>query len=238
MIVPAPHRIVSTRYNRNVRRIESIAFRSPAVSAILMAVVMLVPGLLPLAGCSYVNTAYNWMGGITTGMRIESISSNPVHIATDFPTAVCATDPHVDGTIWLTDIPMGNLTSGQVETGQILHIELLWTPRPGYTPIDYEATNISVRYIVISNGKYGIYEGGGFGYPLGSPDSSSMVLNIEGVTLQLAESTDGFIDLLSPAVLTGTFNGSCDTGMSVMIRDATSQLVTDAFGRTMFVRAD
>ena len=211
---------------------------SPAVARLVLAAALVMLAWLPVAGCSYVNTAYNWVGGIATGMRVESISAKPVHLATDFPTAVCATDPYVEGTIWLTDIPMGNLTSGQVETGQILHIELLWTPRPGYTPIDYEATNISVRYILVSNGEYGIYEGGGFGYPLGTPESSSMVLNIEGVTLQLAESTEGFVDLLSPAELTGTFNGACDVGMAVLIRDATSQLVTDAFGRTMYVRAN
>lgn len=191
-----------------------------------------------VAGCSYVETAYNWVGGITTGMRVESISANPVHIASDFEIAVCSTDPYVEGSIWLTDIPVADLTSGRVESGQLLHIELLWTPRPGYTPIDYEATNLSVRYIVISDGEYGIYEGGGFGYPLGTPASSSMLLNIEGVTLQLAEATDGFVDLLSPAELAGTFNGDCDTGLAVLIGDAAAQLVTDAFGRTMYVRLD
>ncbi len=191
-----------------------------------------------VGGCSYVHTAYSWVGGITTGMRVESISANPVHLASNFDVAVCSTDPYVEGSIWLTDVPVSDLAAGSVETGQILHIELLWTPRPGYTPIDFEATNLSVRYILISNGEYGVYEGGGFGYPLGTPESSSMILDVEGVTLQLAEATDGFIDLLSPAELAGTFNGECDLELAVLIRDATAQLVTDAFGRTMFVRLD
>lgn len=192
--------------------------------------------LVPLGGCSYVHTAYSWVGGINTGMTVESVSIEPVHIATNFTTAVCSTDPYVEGSIWLTDIPVPQLAEGKVESGQVLHIELLWTPRPGYTPIDFEATNISVRLILISNGEYGIYEGGGFGFPLGTPESSSMVLEIDGVTLQLTDSTDGFVDLLSPAELSGTFNGPCDTGLATLLREATSQLVTNAFDRTMYVR--
>ena len=92
-----------------------------------------------------------------------------------------------------------------------------------------------MRFIVISEGEFGIYEGGGFGYPLGVPADGSMVLNLEGVTLQLASSTDGFVDLLSPAQLDGTFNGGCDREKAILVRDATSQLVTNAFDRTMYV---
>ena len=184
------------------------------------------------------NTTYQWLGGFATGMRVTSISTEPVHLSTRYTTAVCAEDPDVEGSIWMTDIPLKELVEGTAENGQILNIEMLWVPRPGYTPIDYEATNLSVRFIVISEGEIGIYEGGGFGYPLGTPESSSMLLNIDGVTLQLAEATDGFVDLLSPAELAGTFNGDCDTGLAVLIGDAAAQLVTDAFGRTMYVRLD
>ena len=89
---------------------------------------------------------------------------------------------------------------------------------------------------MISDGEFGIYEGGGFGYPLGTPEDSSMVLNIESATLQLAKSTSGFVDLLSPAVLSGTFNGACDKNTATLVRDATSQLVTNAFDQTMYVQ--
>ena len=189
-----------------------------------------------LTGCSYVNTTYQWMGGFATGMDVSSVSVDPVHVSTEYTTAVCAVDTSVEGALWLTDIPIADLVAGTVDSGQILHIELLWLPRPGYPPIDYEATNISIRYIVISDGEYGIYEGGGFGYPLGTPEDSSMVLNIESATLQLAKSTSGFVDLLSPAVLSGTFNGPCDRNTAILVRDATSQLVTNAFDKTMYVQ--
>ena len=189
-----------------------------------------------LSGCSYVNSTYQWMGGFATGMEVTSVAVDPVHISTQYTTAVCAVDTSVEGSLWLTDIPLADLVAGTVESGQILHVELLWLPRPGYTPIDYEATNISLRYIVISDGEFGIYEGGGFGYPLGTPEDSSMVLNIESATLQLAKSTSGFVDLLSPAVLSGTFNGACDKNTATLVRDATSQLVTNAFDQTMYVQ--
>jgi len=192
--------------------------------------------LLCLAGCSYMNTTYQWLGGFATGMRVTSISMDPVHLSTTYSTAVCADDPDVEGSIWMTDIPLKDLAAGTVANGQILHIELLWVPRPGYTPIDFEATNLSVRFIVISEGEIGVYEGGGFGYPLGVPADGSMVLNLDGVTMQLASSTEGFVDLLSPAQLDGTFNGGCDREKAILVRDATSQLVTNAFDRTMYVR--
>ena len=189
-----------------------------------------------LSGCSYMNSTYHWMGGFATGMKVQSISIDPVYISASYTTAICAEDQDVEGVIWMTDIPVADLASGEVESGQIVHIELLWLPRPGYTPIDSEAANISVRYIIISGDEFGIYEGGGFGYPLGNPADGSMVLNIESATLQLAESTNNFVDLLSPAVLSGTFNGNCDLELAVLIRDATSQIVTKAFDRTMYVK--
>ncbi|MDG2292679.1 MAG: hypothetical protein P8L37_08455 [Phycisphaerales bacterium] len=195
---------------------------------------LLLVGLL--SGCSYMNSTYQWMGGFSTDMRVESISIDPVYITTTYTTAICSEGQNVEGEIWLTDIPVADLAAGTVQNGQIIHIELLWSPRPGYTPIDYEAANISVRYIVISSDQFGIYEGGGFGYPLGEPEDGSMVLKIDSAALQLAESTTDFVDLLSPAVLSGTFNGTCDAKLATLIRDATSQIVTNAFDRTMYVK--
>ena len=195
---------------------------------------LLLLGLL--SGCSYMNSTYQWMGGFSTDMKVESISVDPVYITTKYTTATCAEGEDVESDLWLTDIPVPDLAAGTAQNGQIIHIELLWSPRPGYTPIDYEAANIAVRYIVISGNEFGIYEGGGFGYPLGDPQDGSMVLKIDSAALQLAESTDHFVDLLSPAVLSGTFNGACNAELATLIRDATSQLVTNAFDRTMYVK--
>lgn len=155
-----------------------------------------------------------------------------------FANAVCGEDPYVDTSVWMTDIPTETLMSGEIPQGQILHVELLFQPRPGWTPIDSTATNLAIRYMLIVDGQVGIYEGGGFGYPIGTGRNSSMTLRINEATMQLSKSTDGFVDLLSPAVLSGTFSGPCDTTEVERIRNVVNQYMTNTFGQVLYVEGD
>ena len=155
-----------------------------------------------------------------------------------FSTGVCMQDPLVESSIWMTDLSLDALASGKVQDGIILHVELLFRPRPGYTPLDSTATNLAIRYIVLSRGEVGIYEGGGYGYPVGSLDAGSMSLNIQNASLSLGARTAGFIDLLTPAVLSGTFNGPRNDTIGGSIRDGADVLVSAALGRRTYVRHD
>ncbi len=150
-------------------------------------------------------------------------------------TSACLSDPYVDSSLWLSDLSPNEVESGEIRNGQILHIEMLFPPRPGETPIDPSATNLSLRYIVISDGEVGIYEGGGFGYPVGTHQDASMSLRVEPSGLVLAHSTEGFVDLLSPAVIQAVFSGSCDQISGTRFSDGVDQYITNVFGRTMYV---
>jgi hypothetical protein len=99
------------------------------------------------------------------------------------------------------------------------------------------ATNVSVRHIVISNGQVGIYGGAGFAYPSDDPSRHDKVtFTLRDASMQLQECTSAFVDLLSPAQLTGTFTARRDDKIARQLYFGASQLVTNALGRTRYVR--
>lgn len=180
-----------------------------------------------LAGCETLTT--------TGSINIRSLSEDPVELTTNFRYAFFSHDPNSETSIWLSDVSVSELMEGDVTQAQILHVELLWIPRPGSTPIDIDATNASIRYVIVTQGQVGVYIGAGFAMPSGKLDGSKLGILLQNVSLELADSTDGLIDLLSPARLSGSFTATNDPEQVRLFRLAASQLVTDALGRTRFV---
>jgi len=191
--------------------------------------------LLSMMGCAYGDHARHWVGALNTGMRVQRANAAPIGVPMHFRHTVCCEDPLVEASIWLTDLTLDELATGAVTDGQVLHIELMFRPRPGYTPLDSTATNISIRYVIMSRGEVGVYEGGGYGYPIGSIADGSMSLRIEGASLTLGDHTNGFIDLLTPAVLSGTFNGPRDDATAATIRNGADETVSLALARRTYV---
>ena len=202
---------------------------------IAMAKLTCMAVMLTMMGCAYGDHARHWVGAIQTGMRVQRANADPIAVPMHFRHTVCSEDPLVEASIWLTDLTLDELATGAVADGQALHIELMFRPRPGYTPLDSTATNISIRYIIMSRGEVGVYEGGGFGYPIGSVANGSMSLRIEGASLTLGDHTKGFIDLLTPAILSGTFNGPRDDATAAAIRKGVDETVSLAFARRTYV---
>ena len=201
----------------------------PALAVVLTVAVL-------VGGCAYVDVTRHWVGGFVPGADVSRISPDPAYVSMSFALAYCGEDPYVNTSVWMTDIPDEKLMSGDFTSGQILHVEMLFEPRPGWTPIDSTATNLAIRYILIADGQVGIYEGGGFGYPIGTGQSSSMTLRIDKATMQLSRSTVDFVDLLSPAELNGTFSGPCDTTEVERISNVVNQYITNTFGQVLYVR--
>ncbi len=191
---------------------------------------------IALTGCAYVDHARHWIGDFEATATATRIGGEGGQLHMQVVTAVCTSDPFVHTSLWLSDCSVAELEGGELTDGQILHIEMLFPPRAGETPIDPSATNLSLRYIVVSQGEVGLYEGGGFGYPVGGHEDGAMSLRIEPSGITLSESTDGFVDLLSPAELTAVFTGTCDDIAGQRLSDAMDQYITNAFGRTMYVR--
>ncbi|MCP4758196.1 MAG: hypothetical protein GY894_09050 [Planctomycetes bacterium] len=190
-----------------------------------------------LSSCAYLDYARHWAGDFVASCDVRRIGGNAGHLSMPVATKLCTSDPFVHTSLWMSDLKFSELASGEIDSGQILHVEMLFPPMPGETPIDSDATNLSIRYILISNGEVGIYEGGGFGYPIGGHESGNMSLRVEPSGLVLTEATEGFVDLLSPARLTAVFTGICNDSQGHRFADGVDQFVTNAFGRTMYVRA-
>ena len=138
-----------------------------------------------------------------SSLEVHSMGLDRVVLRADCTTIVCTEGFANEGDIWMTDIPLDQLTSGEYSNGQIIHLQLLWTPVAGKTPLVSTSTNLAIKYFIISEGKVGIYSGGGFAWLSGTPEKG-MLLNIEGATVAIETPTvAGFADRLTPATVVG-----------------------------------
>lgn len=191
--------------------------------------VALLLGVLALSGCAA------WRGSAGS-LRAESLGDDPVALYGNFQSVYFSHDIKGMTSFMLADAPLKDILAGEVANGQMLHVQLLWLPKAGSTPMEASATNASLRYVVIANGEVGIYSGAGFAMPEQSLESSKVTLTLRDASLQLQESTAGFADLLSPAQMTGSFTAIRDEQKTRQLNRAASQLVTNALGKTRLVK--
>ena len=169
-------------------------------------------------------------------VTVTSRTAKPVQLTGSFGFGAYTVDPSKVSII-LSTVPLETLASGDFEEAQVVHVEMLWKPRAGRTPVSAESTNLSIRYVVLVDDQVGLYGGGGFGWPRGTPGKTGFGLNISGSNLALLESTDGFRDLLTPARLSGLIGAPLDETVAIRMRDAVSQIVTDRLGSPRWVDA-
>lgn len=165
-------------------------------------------------------------GGIHTHgstLEIHSMGLNRVILKANCSTIVCTKGFANEGDIWMTDIPLEQLESGEFTNGQIIHLQVLWTPVAGKTPLVSTSTNLSIEHIIISNGQVGVYGGGGYCWMSGSPEKG-MQLHIEDATIAIQKSGDGFEDLLTPATMNGKVRSVPDKTIARQIATAAELL--------------
>lgn len=191
--------------------------------------------LLFASGCHVPQSFFEGTGG---SLEVESLGVDRVRLTGEFAHAYYANGNDVETSFYLSTVPIEQLLDGEASQAQIVRIDLLWRPMPGRTPLAATASNASIRHIIISNGEVGIYGGSGFARPLGKPGDDSLTINLREASLQLLDSTDGFIDLLAPARISGTFSAVHDRRETRRMYYALSQVITDAFGESRYVRGD
>jgi hypothetical protein len=182
--------------------------------------------LLASAGCS-----------ITPGGAVEIVGSGDtaVRLTSEFTTGTYAIEP-AQTTVVFSDIPYEELATGTAKNGRFLHIEVLWRPRAGRTPVEPSSTNLSIRFVVVSNGEVGVYIGGGFAWiDGGKPADEAIGLDITGASVSLVDKTPGFVDLLSPAILVGELGAMKNAENARATRRAASQFVTNRLGHIRWV---
>jgi hypothetical protein len=192
----------------------------------------IVVGVASLSGCAgWWQSTFASEGG---EVRLEGLGTTPLTLDGVLPFGAYAAAV-ADHTFYVSDVPLETLLKGGVRNGQFLHVQLMWLPYPGRTPVDETATNLIIRYVVVSEGQVGVYGGGGFAWPRGEAGKEDVSLVIEGSSLALLAKSDGFTDLLTPARLTGTIYAKLDDDATRRFRRGVSQLVTDGLGATRWV---
>ena len=174
---------------------------------------------------------------IEPGGHIEAVGSGDtaVRLATDFANGTYSVEP-AQTTVVFSDIPYEQLATGTATNGRFLHIEVLWRPKAGKTPMENSSTNLSIRYVVVSNGEVGVYVGGGFAWIKGGRDQDDAIdLDITGASISLVDKTKGFVDLLSPATMVGELGALKNPDNARATRRAASQFVTNKLGHVRWV---
>ena len=109
-------------------------------------------------------------------------------------------------------------------SGQILHVHMFLKPRPGRTPIERTACSATVRYVVLAEGRAGVYAGGGFLFPGGTPDGGRFSGVLPEATLALDGKTEGFRDALGRGVFSTRFSAANDEVLARVIRRASDRV--------------
>ncbi len=172
-----------------------------------------------------------YLSGCSTGggflsnriLEIHSMGLNRVILQPNCSTIVCTKGFANEGDIWMTDIPIERIEAGDFQNGQIIHLQVLWTPVAGKTPLASTSTNLSIELIIISDGHVGIYGGGGYCWMDGNP-KDGMQLYIEDATIAIQERGVGFSDLLTPATMNGRVRSMPDSVTARQIANAAELL--------------
>lgn len=167
-------------------------------------------------------------------LALTSRTARPVRLDATFRHGGYADEP-AGLSLVLSTVPLEALREGDFDEAQVVDIRYMWEPIAGRTPVNRNATNLTIRHIVLVGDEVGVYGGGGFGWPRGTPGETGFGVRITGSSVSLVDSTEGFQDLLSPATLLGTIGAPLDAKTAVGMRDAVSQLVTDRLGRPRWV---
>jgi hypothetical protein len=170
-------------------------------------------------------------------LRARSLDADPaVILPVKYVSAVYAHGSSSETSFLLSDQPVSALLEGTADEAAIVHVALLWEPKPGKTPLGETALNASIRYVILSGGEAGVYGGAGFVMPSGRPGDKKVSLTVRNATLKLLDSTPGFADLLGTAQLEGKFTAQRDDQQAMQLHFAASQAVSDRVGRSMYVR--
>lgn len=171
-----------------------------------------------ISGCS---------SGITSNssstLEVRSLGLDQKVLRTDCSTIVCTDGFANEGDIWMTDIPVDQLRTGSVSMGQIIHLQILWTPTAGKTPLASTSTNLAIEHIIIVDGEIGIYGGGGYCWPEGTPETGLEII-VEEATIALQHHSAQFADLLTPATMEGRVRSQPDPNTARLIAAAAKQL--------------
>lgn len=124
--------------------------------------------------------------------------------------------------LWRPDSDLAGIS------GTIVHVHLFLRPKAGKTPQAETASNLNIRYVVIGKGAVGVYAGGGFLLPSGTPGDETFGGRIDRASLRLSRAGEGFKDLLGPCELSGRFRAERNEAAARLIEARMGQVMEGA----------
>jgi len=141
-----------------------------------------------------------------SALAVVSQEDKSLRLRGDFNAAYYVFDSTESLTIVLIEGP-------EDEPTQAAAIRLMWNPKAGLTPINPEATNATIQYIVFANRRtdegyfreVGVYSGAGYVYLDSTPGDARLTASLWQADLLLADRSERFKDLLGQSTLRGSF---------------------------------
>ncbi|MEM6504958.1 MAG: hypothetical protein AAF711_05790 [Planctomycetota bacterium] len=157
-----------------------------------------------------------------SALAVVSQDDTSLRLQGDFNSAYYVFDSAESITVVLIEGPEDNPT-------QAAAIRMLWRPKAGLTPVNPDATNATIQYIVFANRRtdegffreVGVYSGAGFLHLDSEPGNSRLTGSLWQADLLLADRSDRFKDLLGQSTLRGSFTAERD---SVKVQDLLKRL--------------
>lgn len=175
-------------------------------------------------------------------LAVRGVGENAPRLTGGFKRGIYRFEDANHATVVLLEGDMNNPT-------QAVTIRVFWSPTPGATPIDPNATNATLQYIIFTPpspaadksrpaGMVGIYSGAGFVFPRNELGEGTLDCGVWESNLRLADSTRGFNDLLGQAVARGDFTARRDDAAVGDMLRRLNVLVRDKLGYPRLVSAD
>ena len=161
-------------------------------------------GLLGAGGCAGLG-----LGGEGGKLAVSSQSSPGTVLSSAFDSGVYSFDDENNLVVLLFDGPPDN-------PRQAVTLRMFWRPRPASTPIDRDATNVTIQYVVFSGDardtqtQVGVYSGSGYLFPKTKPGADPLAASVWDASLRLSDRSEDFVDLLGKAQLKGGFTATRD----------------------------
>lgn len=154
--------------------------------------------------------------GVQGTVRLRSVADSDM-LAPKIRVLAYRSDDSQSADVYMTDLSMSDMDPGVDPgklTGTFIHIHQFLIPRAGRTPIESTASSATIRAIVLSRGAIGVYGGGGFLLPDGSPGDSTFGGTMKGATVKLIESNAQFHDPLGACTMTASFSAPLDESLA------------------------
>tara|TARA_R110000868_G_scaffold226872_1_gene479642 strand:+ start:149240 stop:149860 length:621 start_codon:yes stop_codon:yes gene_type:complete len=167
----------------------------------LLAVLAVLSSPMVLCGCSTIG-----FGGSAGSSTTRDTAG--LEFSAQYPTRAYHYDDKNTADVYLTDLSDDELSAFFTQsgdwsqiTGTIAQVHLFLNPKPGRTPIEPTAASTAIRWIVITQGEIGVYDGAGFMLPGGKVTKGSISGSIRNAPLRLTRKTPGFSDpLITPEI--------------------------------------